>query len=389
MASCTKVSTEENLPEITNLQPQTMLTLLPVVHIEADPIELEYMMLKFSVPIKVSAMVTIYSPSKSVLVRSHAHIEIKGAGSASLAMKPIGVVFDQEFNNEELALITPKVIANGVDLGTIQNIRLRNSSQDYGTTMLKDLAFTELALRAGFDLELKYGRPSHVFINEEYYGLHNLRTEVDPLALSHLLHVDSSAITVVKMEIEEQELKFKNGNKAFAKSFIQAIKDEDLEMLKNYLDVNNFIDYIIYQDYTGNIDWPRNNARAYSVNGSKFRFLLFDLDLATKRTNISTLAKMEYMEDHISQIYQILLNKDREFKNRLDRRKKYWYTQLSPQLFNTIVDELAENIENEIPYLIAKRGVPENSLQWKINLDQLKRELERRDKFNRHKYELD
>ncbi len=386
--SCSKITTQEELPVTHDLEPQTMTTLLPVVHIEADPSDLARLMKDFNARIKVSSLVTIYGPTKEVLVRDNANIEIKGAGSASMDMKPIGIVFENEFNNTELKVITPKVIGHDDNLGILQNIRLRNSSQDYGITMIKDLAYCELALRAGFDLELKYGRPAHVFINSEYYGLHNLRTEVDRLALSHLLDVDSSAITMIKMEIDDQKLKFKDGNEVLAKTFIQSIKDEDVATLKSNLDIDNFVDYIIFQDHSGNTDWPRNNARAYSVNGSKFRFLLFDLDRAAERTNKPILPQMEYLDDHISQIYQILLNQDPGFKAHVEERQKYWYEKLSPALFNVIVDELSENIENEIPYLISRRGVPESSMEWKINLNRLKREFERTDKSNRKKYQI-
>ena len=389
LTSCSKIETEEELPNVDGLQIQSMVTQLPIVHIEANQNELDYMMENYEYPVIVPAYITIYGATKEILVQEEANIEIKGVGSAAQDMKPIGIVLKNAFNNSELGIVTPKVTALGDNLSTIQNIRMRNSSQDYGITMIKDLAYTELALRAGFDLELKYGRPSHVFINSEYYGLHNLRTEVDRLALSHLLQVDSNDITLLKMDAFHKRLEYKRGDEQFAKTFIKAIKEEDIGTIHDYLDIDNFIDYIVYEDYIGNTDWPHNNARAYSVNGSKFRFLLFDLDMAAERTNNPLLPEMEFREDHISRIYQTLLEKDPEFESRLHERQKYWYTRLSPELFNSIVDEITESIEMEIPYLISKRGVPENSFQWKINLEQLKRKLERTDRYNRKKYELD
>ncbi len=386
--SCSKIETEEELPVVADLQIQTMATQLPIVHIEADSMELIKMLVNYNARIVIPAHITIYGPTKTLLVEEDAHIEIKGVGSAAQDMKPIGIVLHQPFNNFELGILSPKVIAPGDDLGTIQNFRMRNSSQDYGITMMKDLAYTELALRAGFDLETKYGRPAHVFINSEYYGLHNLRTDVDAMGLSHLLHVDSSDITLLKMDNINHKLEFKEGDEVFAETFLQAIRDEDVETIHRYLDIDNFIDYIVYEDYIGNTDWPHNNSRAYSVNGSKFRFILFDLDMAAERTNNPLLPEMEFRDDYISRTYQTLLAFDPEFEARLHERQKHWYSQLSPELFNCIVDELTEDIEMEILYFISKRGVPENSFQWKLNLEQLKRKLERTDHTNRKKYGL-
>lgn len=388
LASCSKISSDQELPEWEALKPQTMVTQLPVVNIEADQAQLSFLFTNFDDPIQIPSTITIYGVNKDVLVRNNAILEIKGVGSAAQDMKPIGFVLEQPFNNGEKGLLQPHTTALNDDLSAIQTLRLRNSSQDYGITMLKDLAFTELALRAGFDFELKYGRPTHLFVNSEYYGLHNLRTEVDRMGLSHLLNVDSNDITILKMDSDNHNLEYRDGDAAFAESFIQAIKSEDLITLKRNLDIENFMDYIIYQDYVGNTDWPHNNARAYSVNGSQFRFLLYDLDKAVTLTNNPIIPRMEYMEDHISRIYQILLAQDEGFVERFEIRKNYWYERLSPQLFNTIVDELARDIVDEIPYLIARRGVPESNFHWELNLEQLKRAMERRDKNNRKKYQL-
>ncbi|MFT4754995.1 MAG: hypothetical protein ACI9GM_000997 [Salibacteraceae bacterium] len=388
LASCSKINSQQELPALQQLHPESMVTELPVMHLEVNPEQLDNLFTYFLSTIKIPARVTVYGIQKDILIQDDAVIEIKGVGAAAKDMKPIGFVLAHSFNNSTLNILSPKVLAKGDDLGVIQTFRLRNSSQDYGITMLKDLAFTELALRAGFDFELKYGRPMHLFINASYYGLHNFRTEVDRLGLSQLLQVDSSLITLLEMDSKNHNLEYREGDEAFCESFIQAIKTEDVTQLQAMLDVENFMDYIIFEDYIGNTDWPHNNARAFSIAGSKIRFLLYDLDMATTRTNKPILPEMEYYDDHVSRIYQILLAQDPDFKDRFVARKEFWYTQLSIELFTSIVDELAQNITDEIPYLIARRGVPESNFHWRLELEQLKRELERRDRNNRKKYQL-
>ena len=60
---------------------------------------------------------------------------------------------------------------------------------------------------------------------------------------------------------------------------MNAIENENLNYLKDEIDINNFIDYMIFQSYIGNTDWPHNNARLYAINNEKFRFVLFDLGI--------------------------------------------------------------------------------------------------------------
>ena len=388
--ACSKVNVDEELPEWEHLEPHTIETHLPRVNIEADPNLLVKMMARYAQEIIIPATIYYYNTSGELEFTENSKIEIKGVGSAAEPMKPIGINFDHSVSNDQFQMVQPKVLGNGDYLHQFQNIRLRNSGQDYGVTMIKDLAYTELAIRAGMDLEVKYGTPAHVFINNQYYGLHNIRTENDQLALSYLLQVDSSQITTIKMDDSNFNLEYREGNEAVADALIAAIKQEDATAIKSLLDIDNFLDYIIFEDYAGNIDWPHNNARAYSVNGGKFRFLLYDLDLVAFRTKNPILPEMEYKDDHLSRILQILHEDDHDFiEKRLHERQEMWYNRLSPQLFNEIVDELAGNIELDIKYLIARRGVPESTLQWRINLEQLKRDFERTDHFNRKKYDIE
>lgn len=388
IASCTKIDVDEDLPGWQTLQSHKMETALDRVNINADPLRIEDMMRRYNQDILVPADVEYYDGRGQLLFQKKGNMEIKGAGSAAAEMKPLGITFDTPFHNGSLKVITPHTVAPSDHLDFIQNIRLRNSGQDVGITMLKDLAYSEFALRAGMDLELKYGKPLHVFINGEYYGLHNIRTENDRMALAHMLQTDTSSITMIKMDDSNKNLEYREGDLALAESLIEAIKNEDAATLERLLDIDNFLDYIIFEDYAGNIDWPHNNARAYSINGGKFRFLLYDLDLAAFRTKNPILPEMEYKDDHISEILQTLLEENPAFEARLHERQEMWYRAFSPELFNSVVDDLADQIDTDIEYLIAKRGFPQSTLQWRLNLEQLKRDFERTDHFNRKKYKL-
>ena len=387
-ASCTQIDVNEALPDWKKLSPTEISTKLPVINIEANESDLNLIFAKYDYPYRIDATVTYYNEQKELLFEKQAIIDIKGAGSAASTMKPIGIELIKPINNQELHLIQPKVLTNTDDLTLIQNFRLRNSGQDYGHTMIKDLAYSQFALQAGLQVSIKYGKPAHLFINSKYYGLQNLRTENNRLALSYLLNVDTASITLLKMDDKNHNLEFKEGDEDFAETFLKGINSRDYQTIINSLDITDFMDYIIFEDYVGNFDWPHNNARAYRIDGGKFKFMLFDLDLVAVRSKNPILPEMEFLDDDISGIYQILLENDPGFEEKFHSRQAYWYAKFSPTLFNTIVDELAENIENDIPYLISRRQTPESTLQWKLNLDQLKRDFERTDHFNRKKYRL-
>ena len=48
--------------------------------------------------------------------------------------------------------------------------------------------------------------------------------------------------------------------------------------LKEEIDLDSFVDYLIINAIISNTDWPHNNARFFAIGMEKFRFVLFDLD---------------------------------------------------------------------------------------------------------------
>lgn len=386
---CTKIKVEEVLPDITNISASNMNSDLDRIHIVTDVADWNYMYSRYLLDIQITANVEYFDTDGNSLFNKDAVLEIKGAGSAYNPMKSLGIVFNEKIDNSALQIIETVQALPGDHLNFLQSVRLRNSGSDDGVTHFKDLALTELAIRNSIDLELKYGKPLQVFVNGTYFGLLNLRTENDRLALSDLLEVDINTITLMKMDFPDNDIDFKEGDEQVAQNLIDAIKNENGFELNQLIDVENFIDYILFEDYIGNMDWPHNNAKLYSVNGGKFRFLLFDLDWAATRNRTQRLPKMEYLEDDISKIYQILRAYDHGFIQALENRQTKLYNVFSTSKFNAIVDELGETINDDIGYLIQRWGAPHSTFQWRLNIDQLKQDFEVNEFYNRKMYGLD
>ena len=384
--SCTKVEMETPLPDTDVLTPESMTSDLDRIDITANPDSVDLMLEKTGLKISVAAQVDYFTASGEVLFQKTGSIEIKGTGSTSKVMKSIGIDFDTKVDNSDGKVLPLHTIGQNDHLASLGSINLRNSGQDFGKTMVKDLAYSMFALRAGMDIEVKYGKPVHLFLNGAYYGLLNLRTEDSQIGIADLLNVSNEDITIVKMNPWKERLEFKEGNAALVKQLTDAIKNEDENVLRSLIDLDNYMDYLIYQDYIGNIDWPHNNVILYSQSGAPFRFFFFDADLAALRPKNPRLPEMEYGEDAMSILFQILFEDDDVF-TQLEERQKYWYDRFSPEDFNQLVDEMTEKIESDIPYLIAKWETPGNLMEWNLHVAQLKRDFERTDHFNRKKYQ--
>ena len=117
----------------------------------------------------------------------------------------------------------------------------------------------------------------YVRLITSFYGLLNIRTESNTHGIAGLNSVSKKDLTMAK--VTTHELIKKDGDFDRIDDLIAAISRKDIPYLKSEIDLSNFIDYMIFQSYLANTDWPHNNARFYAVETGKFRFVLFDLDI--------------------------------------------------------------------------------------------------------------
>ncbi len=386
---CTKIEvTDQKLPSIIGLTPENVNTKLAVFNLSADSIEFRRMIRNPGKTIFVKGALTYRDENQmEIFNNEQVRVEIKGKSSAYKKMKSLGMLFNQPLDNSTYNILQPgKVVANH-NLSNLNAVRFRNSGNDFGETMVKDISYTQLAIQADVDFELMYYRPCHVFVNSRYYGLMNLRTENNMYGMAGLRAVDTGDISLVKIDFDNGNLEWDEGSHEMADKFVNALKKQDAEAIWGMINESSFIDYIIFQDYIGNHDWPHNNTRMYSVKGDPFRFVLYDMDFAAFNTKNAILPEMEYLNDDLSKLYREMRKKS-GFDARLKQRQKELYQRLSPEIFNAIVDKNALTIEDEIPYFMAKYGEPESIFHWRLKLDLLKREFRLRDKNIRDKYDL-
>lgn len=384
--SCSKFEVSEELPDIENISATTIATNLDRINISVDPGDWDEMYINYQQDIEITGEIHYYDATGNLQFSEEGTLQIKGASSTHYPMRSIGIHLSQGIDNQSLKIIDPALALNGDQLNTISSFRLRNSGNDNGVTQLKDLAYARLAYLNHIDLETKYGKPVQVFVNQKYFGLLNLRTENDREGLSDLIGVEVDDITLLKMDYPNGDIDFREGDENLADALITAINTEDEHALEELIDIPNFIDYILFQDFIGNMDWPHNNVKLYSANGSKFRFLLYDLDYAADKNRTQRLPKLEYLEDDLSKIYQILRAHDNGFIELLEERQQALYNNLSIEKFNAIVDELSSEIKSDIGFLIKKWGAPHSTFEWSLNVDQLKQDFEVNDFYNRKLY---
>jgi hypothetical protein len=155
---------------------------------------------------------------------------------------------------------------------------LRNSGNDWGSTMFRDAFQTSLV--DGIDIDKQDYRPALLFINGEYWGIQNIREKVNEhfLAQHHNVNPDS-------VDILENFGQVVQGDSTEYLELYNFIENNSMAISSNYeyikfqMDVNNFIKYFVSEIYFDNQDWPGSNIKYWkkTTNG-KWRWILFDTD---------------------------------------------------------------------------------------------------------------
>lgn len=177
---------------------------------------------------------------------------------------------------------------------------LRNGGNDWGNGVIRDLFLQSLAENA--NMERQYGRPVLVFLDGEYWGIHDLRERFDDDYHKYNHGLDEPEY--VQVEIDRTTPfpdvpVYDNGNPDLGGDFSNLwhfVETHDLTDAANYaavadrLDLLSFMDFYQANIFFGNTDWPGNNTRIWrsaatnrtegapAYLDARWRYMLYDTD---------------------------------------------------------------------------------------------------------------
>jgi len=217
-----------------------------------------------------SANIEFFETNSLPIINSSARIKIFGGWSRGNDQKSIAIFPDKTINQK----IFPQL-----DIDKFKSVVLRNSGNDWNSTMLRDGFVSKIAEKLNID-NLSY-RPAELFLNSEYWGIHNIREKLNLNYITSHYDVNKSNINLL-----ESNGNIIDGNNEEYLEMINFLNSKNLAIQENYkivesfIDIPSFIDYYILQIYIANTDWPGNNNKFWKISGTngKWRWILFDTD---------------------------------------------------------------------------------------------------------------
>lgn len=233
------------------------------------------------------AHIEFYESNGTLAFEDNVGVRINGNATRGFSQKSLRICFDQKYGTPELKYpLFPECKTQ-----TFRNFVLRNSGNDWNKTMFRD-AFMQSLMEPYLDVQAY--RPSLVFINGEYWGIHNIRERSDEHYLAAKYAIPSDSLIILEFGGDVFYGK-KQDNSEF-KELLEYTRINDMTQAHNYqyivnkIDVNSFMDFIISNVYFCNSDWPNNNVKFWRFRSAesggdslgardgRWRWMLYDTD---------------------------------------------------------------------------------------------------------------
>jgi hypothetical protein len=282
---------------------------------------------------------------------------------------------------------------------TYQSLILRSSGQDWRNALLRDAYFHKVI--KDMHLETMDYQPVVLFINGKFWGLHNVREHwsLENIALKNNCKPED----ITFLEYNWDEFIFKdideptnenNETKSNFKELVDFVIENNFSEAHNYeilqekIDLDNFVDYMIAQNYCGNIDWPNVNWKMYKINKDgeqgKWRVILHDVDVSLGNNWDQNLREANTylfnMFDHkfqnqtfITLLFRRLLENKTFTKLFIERYNHHLSTTFEQNRMLSILDPLQKTIQPYITAHIDRWGFPESLNQWKHEVDVIRK----------------
>ena len=230
------------------------------------------------------ANLTLFETDGTEAFNVNIGVQIGGACSRNFDLKGLNIYLrEKEYGDANLNYQLYK----GRDHNNYYRFKLRNSGQDFVRMGFRD-GLIQTMLWDKVDLDLQGFQPTVMYLNGEYWGIHNIRENFNDEYFETNYDVKSDEIDLIKSPaLSWQEVK--KGDDLNYMSLFNYIDNNDLSIQTNYdyveerIDMSEFTNYWITMAYTANYDWPANNIIVWRERKSsaKWRWAVLDTDGST------------------------------------------------------------------------------------------------------------
>lgn len=247
-----------------------------------------------------------------------------------------------------------------------QSILIRNSGNDFNRSMFRDIFMVGLT-HGATDIDHQAYQPVIAYLNGDFIGLMNLREKTD-----EDYFFTNYGYTDDLIDFLEGSGSVIRGSNSSYNSMISFVQNNDMEDDNNYskviskIDKEEYINYLAFQTYLANTDWPGNNIKYWRPKNGKWRWILYDTDFGFGLTESPTHNTLHFITEAngpswpnppwSTLLMRKLLENDSFKKEFVQTLLTHTYSTFHPDRCNELIDSLSSIIEFEMNYFKPEYG---------------------------------
>ncbi len=321
--------------------------------------------------------------SSTIVLNQGIGVRNHGAVSRSYKIKTLRLYARNRYGVPELS----QQFFPNLTQSIFKRLILRNSGQDYDSTFFRDAVIQSIVAHLNFDTQAY--QPTILFINGEYWGVHNIRERFDKhyIGLKYGLDPENVDLLENNASVVEGSATHYSSMRYFLTMNDISIQD-NYEIVKTRMDVDSFIDYNIAEIYCRNTDWPFNNIKYWRLrtdqytpqspmgHDGRWRWMMYDTDwgfglkygLVAHEHN--TLQHAIRPEGGWSTFVARRLFTNDEFKiSFINRFADLLNTTFLPSRTTAIIQDFKERIEPYMPSMIHRWRLWSQLSSWHNNVN--------------------
>ena len=303
-------------------------------------------------------------------INQQAGLRTHGGSTRRIQQKNLKILAKEEYGKKRFKY----KFFNDIPIKSFKHLVLKPFCCSNGvTTGIQD----PLAQRGArtLNIEVLATRMTVLFINGEYWGIYGLEESPDERYLDDHFDIAPEESNIIKnWKI------LGHGDSTNWMNLYQWVKDTDLSLEENYaqmkekIDIDNFIDYWIFEMYSTNLDWPVQNVRCWQRSNGRWRWIFYDGDACFTRdrdmfATVVDTSQSTHPSNAESTLFFRKLIENREFLNRFaDCFNELMSSQLNYEGILPYYNTLRTEIEAEIPNQCQRFNFPPNVDRWERDM---------------------
>ena len=292
------------------------------------------------------------------LFNQNCGLRLKGWSAVQDEMKKnVGLYFRGKYGDGNLE--NCELFGDGISAYSSLLIR---AGQDHQRALMRNEIMQELCLEGSKVLPAQHNLYCVLYMNGQYMGIHSLKENMNEHFFADLYGVSPESITTLRVRTDVQACEPLQEIFALGENADMSDPDNYARFCERF-DIDNYIDFILFEGFSGNTDLQENVRYFYSPEiDQRWRFAFFDLDRAFysyyggMRVVFESYAKASHEVTFISR--NLIHNP--EFRDKLlSRYAELLSGPLSPENVTATIRRLEAELAPEIDRDRSRHGIGE------------------------------